>query len=91
MCVSNQFFITTPNRWFPVEFHTALPLLHWLPKRLHRKIIFDLGEKYWSKEENLNILSKREFRSLFPSNAQVVVDSVNLLGYPTNLIVYGNS
>ena len=25
-------FITTPNRWFPVEFHTVLPLVHWLPK-----------------------------------------------------------
>ncbi|MEP9386213.1 class I SAM-dependent methyltransferase [Mesorhizobium sp. KR9-304] len=26
--------LTTPNRWFPVEFHTQLPLLHWLPKPL---------------------------------------------------------
>jgi hypothetical protein len=24
--------LTTPNRWFPIEIHTQLPLLHWLPK-----------------------------------------------------------
>lgn len=30
--VSRTAFITTPNRWFPVEVHTRTPLLHWLPK-----------------------------------------------------------
>ena len=30
-------FITTPNRWFPVEFHTVLPLAHWLPPSLFRR------------------------------------------------------
>jgi SAM-dependent methyltransferase len=89
--VSKSFFITTPNSWFPVEFHTALPFLHWLPKNLHRKIIFALGEKFWSEEDNLNILSKREFRNLFPQGMNVIVDSINLFGYPTNLIAYGNS
>ena len=24
-------FVTTPNRWFPVEFHTTLPLVYSLP------------------------------------------------------------
>ena len=24
--------ISTPNRFYPIEFHTKLPLLHWLPK-----------------------------------------------------------
>lgn len=31
-------FVTTPNRWFPVEFHTTLPLIHWLPPGLYRRI-----------------------------------------------------
>ena len=26
--------ITTPNRWYPLEFHTAVPLIHWLPPLL---------------------------------------------------------
>ena len=29
--VGKRVFLTTPNRWFPVEVHTRLPLVHWLP------------------------------------------------------------
>ena len=29
--VARRAFVTTPNRWFPVEVHTRLPLVHWLP------------------------------------------------------------
>jgi len=29
--VSRRVFLTTPNRWFPIEVHTRLPLVHWLP------------------------------------------------------------
>ena len=29
--VGRRAFVTTPNRWFPVEVHTRLPLVHWLP------------------------------------------------------------
>ena len=29
--VAPRAFVTTPNRWFPVEVHTRLPLVHWLP------------------------------------------------------------
>ena len=29
--VGKAFFITTPNRWFPIEHHTGLPMLHYLP------------------------------------------------------------
>jgi len=29
-------FITTPNRYYPIEFHTILPIIHWLPKKIHR-------------------------------------------------------
>ena len=89
--VSKSFFITTPNRWFPVEFHTAIPLLHWLPKPLHRRILQSIGELYWSKEENLNILSMKEFSSLFPGEVRIVRNSVSLFGFPTNLIIYGTS
>jgi hypothetical protein len=30
--VAEVSFITTPNRWFPVESHTLVPLLHWSAK-----------------------------------------------------------
>ena len=31
--VGRRVFITTPNRRFPVEVHTRLPFVHWLPDR----------------------------------------------------------
>ncbi len=31
--VAPRVFVTTPNRWFPIEVHTRLPLVHWLPER----------------------------------------------------------
>jgi hypothetical protein len=44
-----------------------------------------------AREVNLNILSARDFRNLFPANAHVIADNINLLGYPINLIIYGKS
>ena len=51
-------FITTPNRFFPIDFHTKLPLIHWLPKKLHRKILNFFNLKFYAKEENLNLLER---------------------------------
>lgn len=88
--VSKAFFLTTPNRWFPIEFHTALPLLHWLPKIVYRKMLTALGESYWNREENLNLLSKKTLLALFSGISIVKYDSVKLFGMPTNLIAYNN-
>ena len=32
-------FVTCPNRWHWLEFHTKLPLLHWLPREWHRAVL----------------------------------------------------
>lgn len=55
-----KIFITTPNRFYPIDFHTKLPFLHWLPKNIHRKILKLIGLKFYSREENLNLLSKSD-------------------------------
>lgn len=57
-------FITTPNRWHPIDAHTVTPLLHWLPKNLHRKVLGFLGMKFFSKEENLNLLDEAELTQM---------------------------
>ena len=36
-------FMTTPNRWFPMEFHTILPFVHWLPKPVFRQLMRSSG------------------------------------------------
>lgn len=53
-------FLTTPSRFFLFDLHTKYPLLHWLPKFLHRKILKILGDHFFSLEENLNLLSKKD-------------------------------
>tara|TARA_B100000575_G_scaffold115714_1_gene92018 strand:- start:194 stop:898 length:705 start_codon:yes stop_codon:yes gene_type:complete len=54
----NHVFIQTPNRFYPIDFHTNLPLIHWLPKKIHRKILRFIGLNFYSTEENLNLLSE---------------------------------
>lgn len=43
-------FITTPNRYHPIELHTAIPLIHWLPKNIHRKTLKIIGKNFFSLE-----------------------------------------
>jgi hypothetical protein len=57
---------TTPNRRFPVELHTWLPLLHWLPDAQYRSALRRLGLGYFAEVENLNLLDGESFLSLFP-------------------------
>ena len=63
--LSKKFFIlTTPNRYHPIDFHTKLPLIHWLPKNLHRKILNKINLNFFSKEENLNLMSENDLRKI---------------------------
>ena len=57
---------TTPNKRFPVELHTFLPLLHWLPDATYRAALRTLGHSYFADVENLNLLNASAFLSLFP-------------------------
>jgi SAM-dependent methyltransferase len=87
--VGRQFFVTTPNRWFPVEHHTGLPFLHYLPARWFRSLVRHTSYRYWAEEHNLNILTARELRQILPVQGQV--EAVRLLGIPSNLIAYGTN
>lgn len=49
--------IVTPNRYYPLDTHTMLPFLHWLPKKVHRKILKILNYEFLHLEKNLNLLS----------------------------------
>jgi SAM-dependent methyltransferase len=87
--VAGRFFITTPNRWFPIEMHTALPLLHYLPARLHRHLLSAIGLGSWASEAQLNVLDGRSFRSLFPPDQDVRILRIKLGGIGSNLIACG--
>ena len=36
-------FVTTPDRWFPVDSHTLVPFAHWLPARVRDAVYARLG------------------------------------------------
>jgi hypothetical protein len=82
-------FLTTPNRWFPVEFHSVLPLLHWLPKRWYRRLLSGTRYGFFALEENLNLLDRRELLLLCSglSGCSVSIESQRLVGIPSNLLV----
>lgn len=89
--VSRNFFIITPNRQFPVEFHTFLPVIHWLPQTVHQMLLKKLRMDFWSCTQNLNLHTPHSLRTLFPSRTDVRLHHVRLLGFPSNLIAYGDS
>ena len=87
--VGKKFFFTTPNRWFPIEPHSALPLIHWLPARYFRKILSVLGKEALAEEGILNLLTEKEFRALFPENVSIRVLRVRTLGLVSNIVICG--
>jgi hypothetical protein len=82
-------FITTPNRWFPVEFHTVMPFAHWLPPATFRKICRMRGLDFFASEENLNLLSRQQLRQIAEEAGleNIKVWSVGLVGWPANLLL----
>ena len=67
--VGRRAFITTPNRWFPIEVHTHLPLVHWLPDAASHRV-YDLVRKPWAKRNRL--LGPGAFARLFPGDVRIV-------------------
>ncbi|MBA2385086.1 MAG: class I SAM-dependent methyltransferase [Actinobacteria bacterium] len=67
--VARRVFVTTPNRWFPVEVHTRLPLVHWLPDRLAHPV-YDLARMPWARENHL--LGAGDLQALFPREVRIV-------------------
>ena len=82
-------FINTPNRFFPIEVHTALPFVHWLPARTFRQVVGRTKMRYFALEENLNLLSPRELASVAKRAGinHPVVKGVPLGGWACNLLL----
>lgn len=87
--VSRGFLLSTPNRWFPLEFHTILPLLHWLPQRAHQAVLRFIGKDFWAQTSSLNLLGPSDLRGMLPAWPNARVETVRLFGWPSNLIGWG--
>ena len=84
--VGKALFVTTPNRWFPIEHHTGLPLLHFLPAWLYRAILGRTRYRYWAAESTLNMLTAGELAELFPAEVDVNVKTIRFVGFGSNLV-----
>ena len=67
--VGRRVFITTPNRRFPVEVHTRLPLVHWLPDVVSHRVYRASGKEFAT---DVHLLTRRTFASLFPGRVRIV-------------------
>ena len=89
--VSKRFFLTTPDRRFPIELHTFLPFLHWMRQDRHQRVLRRLGLRTWAETDNLNLLDEPSLRALFPVGMNPTVTGPRLLGMRSNLVAYGTS
>ena len=69
--VAGRVFVTTPNRWFPLEVHTLLPFVHWLPPGPRSRML--------RFEDVLDPLGPKDFAALFPYSVRVINTGMTLI------------
>jgi len=93
MRVGRKWFVSTPNRWYPFEFHMRLPFVTWLPfqgylkvgsiicyNHVKKKYVFGL------KQESLRLMTANELGECFP-DSRIIKQRVTFM--PETLIVIG--
>ena len=80
--IGRAVFLTTPNRWFPFEHHTGVPILHFLPASVFRSLLRPTRFAHWADESNLNILTARELAEVFPAHVAPTISVIRLMGLP---------
>jgi hypothetical protein len=69
--VARRVYVTTPNRWFPLEVHTLRPFVHWLPEEQRKRLVpFD---------DVLDPLGPKDFAALFPYSVRVLNNGMTLV------------
>jgi ubiquinone/menaquinone biosynthesis C-methylase UbiE len=61
------YFITTPNRNFPIDPHSYLPFYHLLSLSARRRLAEGILKRYLGGHEEYWMLSARQMRELFPT------------------------
>ncbi|QNJ24536.1 hypothetical protein SynSYN20_00176 [Synechococcus sp. SYN20] len=85
--VSKISVITTPNRWFPIEFHTLTFMIHWLPQSWFRRFLRMTGRRFFSTEKNLNLLTDLSMKHMLAGNKLIYkCHHHKLIGLTSNLV-----
>ena len=83
--VGVRYFVQTPNRWFPVEHHLLMPLIHFLPRSWQRWLVSRFTVWEWIARprpdqrdfflehylRDIRLLDSRAMRRLFPDGRVV--------------------
>jgi hypothetical protein len=76
-------FVTSGNRWHPIDFNTGLPLLHWLPLAMWRRILKLIGKRSWASESVFNPLGShklQELTNLLPGKLKNDIGHIRIFG-----------
>ena len=91
--VGRKWFVTTPNRWYPFEFHMRLPFVTWLPFHGYLKIgqiisYNHVKQKYTCglKHDHLRLMTASELGMCFPGS-RIIKQRVTFM--PETLIAGG--
>lgn len=75
MRVGKRWFVATPNRWYPFEFHLRLPLVTWLPRHGYlwagRIVSYNhVRKKYVFGAEcsGIRLMTAKELKQCFPGS-----------------------
>lgn len=73
--IAKNYFIQTPNFWFPIEPHCMTPFFHWFPKPMRIWLVLNFQLGNWSKAktvdqavrsvESARLLNKKMLQELF--------------------------
>jgi len=93
MRVGKRWFVTTPNRWYPFEFHLRLPFVTWFPWHSYlyigRIMSYDhVRQKYvfGAKCSGVRLMSARTLKRCFPTS-KIIKQRVTFMA--ETLIAYG--
>jgi len=87
--VAERVFVSVPNKFFPIEHHTALPLVHF-QKRAFELACAVTGKSEWAREENLILMTRELLWQLavpIRKSAAVGYTGVRLGPFSSNLFL----
>ena len=87
--VGKKIFVTVPNRFFPVEHHTAIPLLHYFD-RTFAIACSAAGKREWAELNNLILMSRGLLSRTLPRevSARIAYTGLKLGPWSSNLLMF---
>lgn len=87
--VARKVFISVPHRYFPVEHHTGIPLLHWADATFRAACALT-GKVEWVEPANLILITRSRLERLRPGGwkAHIGFTGIQLGPLSSNLFMY---